>query len=464
MNMKYEAIKNTEQELLPREVRNLVPVPQSIDDTGLSVHFHAELASKHLFDAGVLTIKRLSERLGLPGTIVEQVLNFLKAEARVEVLPLQQRGGLRFGLTQKGSQLAQEALYKSGYIGPAPLPLARYVELVNAQSIHHYGVTREDIQRLFADIAISDSILEQVGPALNSGRAIFVYGHAGTGKTYITQKLVAVFADHCLIPFAIMVNDTVVSIFDPALHQAIEEDAPASNLLFANRHDPRLLLCKRPVLISGGELTLDMLDIRYAANAREYHPSLQLKANNGIFIIDDMGRQQASPMAIFNRWIVPLEERRDFLTLGAGRHFEVPFDQVLVFSSNINPLELADEAFLRRIGYKIHFESPSVREFTYIWWQECEKLGLTATPELLQYLLQQHYVRERKALLPCHPRDLLGIAKDLLVYEDSEPVLSREKLDAAWRSYFVELADLPLVPPASIAAEPLTSTVTESMS
>ena len=426
---------------LEQQGLHIAAKPLSIKDTGLSLHFLAELLSKQLFDGGVLTVEKLCERLALPGSIIEKILVFLRDEAEVELRSnlSSDELGLHYGLTDKGLRSVQQRLMKSGYIGPAPVPLKQYVQTVLAQSVHQRSITREQVMAAFKGITVKESLLDQFGPALNSGRAMFIYGPAGTGKSYITQHLSPLFEDRCLIPFAISVDETVIQVFDPAIHHLVGPQTTKPSLLFEEGIDARYLLCKRPIVISGGELTLDLLDVRYDPSLRQYQAPLQVKANNGIFIIDDMGRQQVAPLAIFNRWIVPLEERHDYLTLSSGRHFEVPFDLVMVFSSNINPLDLADEAFLRRIGYKIHFGYISQSEYEEIWKQECLKRDIPFNNKVLSYVFDDLYSDRKTQLLPCHPRDLLSIADDMNRYLGQGKDIDEARISAAWNNYFVKL-------------------------
>jgi hypothetical protein len=245
------------------------------------------------------------------------------------------------------------------------------------------------------------------------------------------------FRDRTLIPHAIAINETVVEVFDPIVHRAIDAKG-GGPLMIDSGHDPRYVCCERPFILAGGELTTDMLEIRYDGATRIYQPPLQLKANNGMLMIDDMGRQKSPPEAIFNRWIVPMEEKRDYLSLGGGRHFSVPFDVVLVFSTNMNPLDLADEAFLRRIGYKIEFDYLSAQQYRRIWQDVCSEYGIVYDPELVDFVTDLHKTRS-VGLLPCHPRDLLGMACDLATYLDQPRVLTKTQLQWAWNNYFVSL-------------------------
>ncbi|MBR9829110.1 MAG: AAA family ATPase [Oceanospirillales bacterium] len=432
-----------------QHLRTLAPRPLALDETGLSRHFLTELMIKHLYDAGLLTLKQLMQRTALAGPVLEVLIEFLRKEVMIDVHGQGfDKRELSYGLTQRGRESAIDAYARSGYLGPAPVPIQRYREVVAAQTVHHTNVTAESMNQLFTNVVLRDSLKQQLGPAMNSGRAMFIYGPAGTGKTYITQKLTGLFTDSCLIPYAISVNEQVISLFDPLLHQPVEETVQAPSLMFDQGYDPRFVNCRRPEVITGGELGMDMLEVHFNPVTKEYQAPLQLKANNGIFIIDDMGRQRATPMEIFNRWIVPMEEKQDYLTLGAGRHFQTPFDQILVFSSNINPLDLADEAFLRRIGYKIYFGYLQPDEYSRIWQQVCAEKGIDFTPELLDFALTQLHARHEVGLRPCHPRDLLGMAQDRVRYLGGDAAsLDTQSLSWAWDSYFVSLdADVEMSP------------------
>ena len=373
------------------------------------------------------------------GDIVEEMTVFMRQEARIEVLGASvDLAGLRYSLTDRGRNFALDALIRSSYAGPAPVPLERYTEVVKAQSIHGRRVTKDMIEELFEGMVLNDQIRDQLGLSMNSGRAIFVYGTPGTGKTYITSKLARIFDDGVLIPHAIAVGDDTIAVFDPIVHKALGDIEDAGWMLDQG-HDPRFVPCERPVIISGGELTDEMLDIQFDSSTKEYLAPLQLKANNGVFIIDDMGRQRVPPMTIFNRWIVPMEEKVDYLALGAGKHFSVPFDEVLIFSTNMNPVDLADEAFLRRIGYKIQFKDLTDDEYRGIWNEVCEDRGVACEPDVIDFAINELHKANRTALLPCHPRDLINIALDHTVYSGSPRQISKEHVARAWDAYFVSL-------------------------
>jgi len=244
--------------------------------------------------------------------------------------------------------------------------------------------------------------------------------------------------DSILIPHAIAVNNNVIQYFDPSYHQPVNQAVAPGSVRLNQGHDPRYSLCERPVVITGGELTLDMLELQFDGVTRRYRAPLQLLANNGMMVIDDLGRQRVAPIDLFNRWIVPLEEKQDFLALQSGQHIAVPFDVVLAFSTNLNPLELADEAFLRRIGYKIRFETLDSGQYTAIWQQLCQVRGIEYDAKPLKFLLNELYLKEKRPLLPCHPRDLIDLAQDFGRYHD-RPGISTEALQWAWDSYFVKL-------------------------
>lgn len=424
----------------------LAPRPRDLAEAGLSELYVADLISRHLFEQGVLDLQALTRCVALPGGLLEPVLAFLRETARVEVRGATLDGLLRFALTERGRLAAQEALARDGYIGPAPVPLEQYAALVERQSMKSRSVDRNQVHAAFADIQIRPELLDQLGPALHSGRATFIHGDAGTGKTYIARRLARLLAGEVLIPHAVLVAGKAVRLFDGGVHEPLEAPleenesvaaAYLNSLHLGQGHDPRYVRCKRPVVVVGGELTMDMLEVQYDTATRIHHAPAQLRANNGMLVIDDLGRQRMQPDELFNRWIVPMEERRDFLSLRSGQHFQVPFDVALVFSSNRHPRDLADPAFLRRIGYKIRFEPLARDEYRTIWQQECRRHGLDADPAMADFVIDDLHGRHGVPLLPCHPRDLLGLAMDYLGYR-GEAALDEAALRWAWRTYFME--------------------------
>ncbi len=423
-----------------RRLARLAPRPKSIDDTGLSRELLVDLLAKHFLDRGTMSLAELSLASGLTGSVLERLLEFMRAEALTEVRPTHgDKSVLHYGLTDRGRAAALDAMLRSGYVGPAPVPAQLYANVVNAQSIHRQGVSRNTMHLSFHDTVIEQVLLDRLGSSVNSGRAIFLYGNAGTGKTYVSKRLTRLFPGVVLVPYAISVDNNIIQVFDPLVHKAIDIDANVDMHMLDRGHDRRFAVCDRPTVITGGELCADMLEIMYEPGIKTYEAPLQLRANNGVFIIDDLGRQRIEPMQLFNRWIVPLEERVDYLSLKTGRHFSVPFDVVLIFSTNIHPLELADEAFLRRIGYKIEFKALSTEAYARIWRDTCIELGVDYDPELLFFTINDLHGRHRVEMLPCHPRDLITMAVDHAMYVDGDRTIDQEKLRWAWRNYFVSL-------------------------
>lgn len=416
---------------------SLAPAPKSLADTGLSQNLLMELTAKHLHSAGDLDLKQLGARLGLGWQIVEQILTRLRDQAYLEVRS-PHGSDLRFGLTEKGRTFALASFEKSGYVDCAPVPLALYMHVVAAQSSRQIAVCQQDLVEAYADAEGLDDLFPSLGPALISGRAIFLYGDPGTGKTYVAQRFSRLLRGEVLIPHAISVHDQIVRVFDPVVHRPVPQQANPSSLFASALHDGRFVTCKRPAVIVGGELTLDMLELGYDTQARTYLAPSHLKANNGVFVIDDLGRQRARAADLLNRWIVPLEEKRDFLTLTSGGRFEVPAEFVLVFSTNLLPKDLADEAFLRRLGYKLKFRPLTREQFSRVWQHTCARAQVPFDAEALNILLDEYYGPNQTPLLPCHPRDLIGLVADQCRYAGQPLGFTRERLAQAWRNYFVE--------------------------
>ena len=418
----------------------LAPRPKSLDDTGLSRELVVDLIAKHLLDKGTLSLAELSSALCLPGALIETMLNFMRTEAMIEISPNRSnQPGLNYNLTERGRSVALDAMLRSGYIGPAPVPLGHYSIVTRRQSIHKQTVSRDEMHLSFRDIVIKPSLLDRLGASVNSGRAIFLYGDAGTGKTYVSQRLTKLFPDLTLIPNAVAIDNQIIQLFDPLLHEVVDTEDDAEAYLLEKGHDRRFNICKRPTVITAGELTGDMLEVMYDPGTKTYQAPLQMRANNGVFIIDDLGRQRIEPKQLFNRWIVPLEERKDYLSLASGRHFSVPFDTVLIFSTNINPLELADEAFLRRIGYKIEFTPLSAEDYERVWRDTCLEFEVDYDHDVLDYVINELHSRNNVDLLPCHPRDLIGMAVDHAQYTANERFVDIDNMRWAWRNYFVSM-------------------------
>jgi hypothetical protein len=418
--------------------------PVNLDQTGLPFFFLVELTAKILFKGGPQRQGELVDHIRLLPGVLEPVLGFMRAEHLIEVQPRTHGDPVHaagkdftFVLTDMGRQRATDAMARSQYAGPAPVSLQDYERQVRLQSMADVEVTRADVTRVFEGVVLKPDLLDQFGAAMNSRRASFVYGPAGAGKTYIAERLIGLLHGGIHIPHAILVDGEVIQVYDPLVHTPLaDSNSPHSQLERRGFHDARWVACERPVVLCGGELTLSMLDLQFDAEARFYNAPPQVKANNGLLIIDDLGRQLAEPRAIMNRWIVPMDRQVDYLSLHTGNKFRVPFDVNLVFSTNLQPSALADEAFLRRLGYKIYVGPVDAADYSGIFRQECDRLGIPFTPEGLAYVLQRHE-REQRPLLACLPRDLLGQLRDQARFRSLRPEMSESLLDWAWNNYFV---------------------------
>ncbi|ELR65884.1 Putative ATPase [Photobacterium marinum] len=417
---------------------NITSKPRTLEQTGIPTRVIESLLIKHLSQATDLDLISLSQKMGLPGNLVEQLLQKQKSEALIEVRTDGRFGNaMRFGLTQKGMIHAQHELMRDGYLGPTPISINTYRELIVSQSSKNESVTPEILREGLNDLILPENIVGQVGPALNSGRAIFIYGLPGTGKTYISRRLVRLFQSNVFIPYAVCIGNQVLQVFDPIIHNPIKSKVQQS-LRLDDGYDDRLVLCSRPEVVVGGELTSEMLEVSVDPTFRINRAPLQMKANNGILLIDDLGRQKVAVDAILNRWIIPLEERIDYLSMASGEHFDIPFEQVLVFSSNIHPAKLADDAFLRRIGYKINFGPISQEDYTTLWHQECEKHGLTTSGDGVPFVINQLHKVHNIPLLPCYPRDLVAMCSNQISFYQHPPLINPELIETVWGCYFVD--------------------------
>jgi hypothetical protein len=413
--------------------------PQTLADTGLGPDIVEQLLIKTLY-GGESTGVALAERMCLPFVLFEPLVERARAERLMEV-----RGATgttassyRYCLTDLGRDRAKQYFDMNQYVGPAPVTLAAYVERMRSLAASRGYLDRGRLREGFSHLVVSDRVLEQLGPAVNANKALFLYGQPGNGKTVIGEGLGRTIGGEMYMPHAIDVDGCVITMFDPINHERLDEDEDRSILVAEVPRDRRWVRIRRPVVITGGELTLDMLDLTFNPTTKFYEAPLQLKANGGVLLVDDFGRQRVRPEDLLNRWIVPLESRVDYLTLHTGKKFQVPFDVLVVFATNLDPLSLADEAFLRRIPYKIPIEDPSVEEFSRIFEMNCQARGLKFHQVMVAYLHRRHYRPGNRPLRACHSRDLLDQVTALCRYRGMEPAITRELLDAACASYFLD--------------------------
>ena len=418
--------------------------PQTLDDTGLRADLVEQLLVKTLH-GGEATGLALADRMCLPYAVFEPIIERTRAERLIEV-----RGatgtttsGYRYALTDLGRDRARQYLEINHYTGAAPVPLEAYVARMRGLAASRGYIDRQRLRDGFSHLVIGDRVLEQLGPAVNANKAIFLYGSPGNGKTVIGEGLGRSIGGDMYMPHAIEVDGHIITMYDPINHQRLDEDVDASSLIDVAPRDRRWVRIRRPVVIVGGELTLDMLDLTFNRSSKFYEAPLQLKANGGVFLVDDFGRQRVRPEDLLNRWIVPLESRVDYLTLHTGKKFQVPFDVLSVFATNLEPRSLADEAFLRRIPYKIAVEDPSVEEFTRIFELNCQRRKLRFHQVMVAYLHRRHYRPAGRPLRACQPRDLLEQVTALCRYRGIEPTITRELLDAACDAYFMHEPEAP---------------------
>jgi predicted ATPase with chaperone activity len=417
--------------------------PTTLQESGLSFDLLLQLALKTLHFAGDLTGTELGQRLGLRFSVIEPVVEFLKSQRQVEIAG----GGLvgpatyRYRITDAGRARASLFLESNQYVGVAPVAFDDYRRyMLDYQRQAPRTASRERVREAFSHLVISQHVLDQLGPAINSGHSMFVYGPPGNGKTVISQAVRRLLDGNIAIPHAIEVEGAIIRIFDPVSHEPVAEpsDVASEGLDLAWSDDRRWVRCKRPMVMVGGELTLESLELSYSPTAGFYRAPVQAIANGGVLVIDDFGRQQVAPRDLLNRWIVPLESRVDFLTLQSGQKFELPFMVLVIFATNIKPAELVDEAFLRRIHYKVFAESPTVAEFNQIFENCCRERALTFDPAMVQHLLKNYYQPRKIALRGCQPRDLIEQAISLADYRGEARRLTPELLEAACAGYFVD--------------------------
>lgn len=431
------------------------PPPDSLEDAGLSEEFVAGLIIKALHVQGAVGGFDLSDMLALPMPLLDDVIQQLQERRFVAVHETRgpRRGEYVFKLTSSGRKRAAEELALCRYVGPAPVPYEDFREWIERQTIEQAKVSESELLKVLEDVVLPDSMLDLLGPAINSGRSLFLYGESGNGKTLLAERIARLFGERYFVPHAVLVDGTVMIVHDPVHHGFAEGDpapdetprssAPPSDAMLREivreipKHDRRYVEARRPVVITGGELTLEQLDLQWDQTARMYQAPPQLKAAGGVLVIDDLGRQRVPVRDLLNRWVVPLEQRQDYLTLRSGRKIVVPFDCFVVFSTNLEPRSLADEAFLRRIHYKIEVPDPGREEYERIFRTCCEEREIPYDEGALDYLFRDVYGNGEIEPRGCHPRDVLDHLRDLAEYRGEPARLSASLLEPACQSYFL---------------------------
>jgi hypothetical protein len=427
-----------EPEVLAEFVHEYPPIPETFEDLGLPKNLLAQLLLKHAFFREFISPQQMAHDLKIPRRLVEELLIYLKGQRYIQVKAPDALNknhiaiDLHYTLTDAGRLHAEQCLESNRYVGPAPVPLEDYWDWVEAQSINQVKIEKARLQEVFKDYVVPDNLLTKFGPAINSGRSIFLFGPSGNGKTLMANCIGQAYQDTVFIPYALFVYGQIIRLYDEVNHQPVPPtpDTPP--------HDSRWALCRRPIVIAGGEMTEDALELKYNPHLKFYEAPHQLRANNGVFIIDDFGRQKITPRQLLNRWIYPLESRQDFCCLHTGQQFGVPFDQLIVFSTNLNPYSLADEAFLRRIRYKIFIGYVSPEQYLEIFRRVCADYQVEFVPEVVRDMMARYYVISSRPFCACHPRDLIENLVDRARFIEQAPQLTSQELDYVCQTYFVK--------------------------
>ena len=404
-------------------------------EAGLSPAQVEGLVLRFLLKIGTATGRRIADELGMPYGLFPELLRALKSNQILTYSSLAAAGDFSYSLTDAGRDRARGYVQECAFVGTAPVPFEEYVASVAAQTISGEQPKQSDLREAFSDLLVSEEMFDLLGPAINSGRGMFLYGYPGNGKTSIAERITRCFGSTIWIPRVIGADGQILKLFDPANHEAVSKRN--GGLLREDDQDDRWIEIKRPTIVAGGELTMASLELRYDPETKICEAPLQMKSNNGTFLIDDFGRQTMSPLELLNRWIVPLEKRYDFLTLPSGKKVRVPFDQLILFSTNLEPKHLVDEAFLRRIPYKIHAADPSEEIFRKLFAIFAPKLGFEGPiDEAVDYLIERHYKAVDRPFRACQPRDLLLQVRNFCLYRELPLVLTPESFDKAASNYF----------------------------
>ena len=419
------------------------PAPRSMEDTGLSMVMLRDILLKTMFRMNLEQATELARVMCLPVNVTQELIDMTRNQAMLEstgTLHANSGGEMGYRLTDAGKSRALDALSQSEYFGPVPIPMSIYAEQVERQSIRNIQVSRDRLTGAMGHLILPDELLDHLGPAVSAGRSILMYGPPGNGKSSISNGIRDALGDNIFVPRAIDYSGQVITVYDPIVHNIAEElvDDPNNLRRTSNRYDRRYVLCERPTVVTGGELTLDMLDLVYNPTARTYQAPLQMKSTGGIFIVDDLGRQADPPQALINRWILPLEENKDILALQSGEKFEVPFDTLVIFSTNFHPNEIFDRAALRRIFFKIKIDGPHQEDYLKIFAMMARKRKMPLNEEALVYLMKTKYPTIDNIYANYQPIFLIDQMIAICEFEGIPYQMTPALIERAWANMFVK--------------------------
>jgi hypothetical protein len=409
--------------------------PATLFEAGLSETIVEELAMRFLFNRGEASGRQVADQLKISFRLIEPILTRLKSQQMIAYAGASSINDYVYVMTDAGRDRAKRYMQKTTYFGSAPVPLSDYIASVKLQSVEHQHPSREALRNAFSDLLVSPALLARLGPAINSGRGMFLYGYPGNGKTSIAERVTRTFGQFIWIPRCVLVEGDIIRIYDPMMHEECEPEA-AGGLIDHSPVDPRWIRIRRPTIVAGGELTMSMLEVSHNPISNVCDSPLQIKSNCGVLLIDDFGRQRMTVDELLNRWIVPLEKRYDYLSLHTGKKIQVPFDQLVIFSTNLEPKNLVDDAFLRRIPYKIEVQNPTEEAFRKLFEIMCKSLKIPFRQEMIDYLVAKHYKPFNRPYRNCHPRDLLLQVRSFCYYNSVPLELRFEYLDFAVENYF----------------------------
>lgn len=412
--------------------------PRTLEETGLTPTLIEGLIIKYVMLIGSASGRQVSENVCLPFCLLEPLFASLRQRQMLFNSGSAPMNDFIYALTDLGRQRAKSLMEQCTYIGAAPVPLEDYIVSVEAQTVRAEAPKKSQLQKAFSDISVEADMLDTLGPAINSGAGLFLYGAPGNGKTTIAKRITMCFGSTIWIPRALIDDGQFVKLFDAAFHEPIA--ASAGTLLKTAQHDQRWVKIKRPTVVVGGELTMDALELRHDPRSNISEAPLQLKSNCGCLLIDDFGRQRMEPTELLNRWIVPLENRHDFLTLATGKKIQVPFEQLVIFSTNLQPTDLADEAFLRRIPYKVEAKDPSREEFHLLFKFCAKQFGCQYDSMAVDHLIEKHYKAVGRPMRRCQPRDLMSQIRNYCVYNCVPVEMRPDMFDRVVPTYFTVVA------------------------